>query len=262
MAKKVFSSFWYGHVVTAENRYLDFIEDGDSLPRVAILNIKSYSASDFVLEVARAMSEAGSQDYTCVFDRETRLATISAEDKSFTLLTSTGENSEQSIFPLLGFSNIADFENALEFEGDIASGKVFRPQMWLQGYTPFENWIEHIGASVVTLSTGRKIGSSFGTIRKMECSLDLVTDLAIGVSQGIETQAGAIANLRDFLSAITSLQVVEFMEDRDDVATYVRCQCDGVPGYNDGMGFKLVEKFKEKLPDFFQFGPIVFTELK
>lgn len=261
MANKKFSSFWYGFKVSTENRYIDFIENGDSEARLATLNLKNYSPSGFALEVARALSEAGGQDYSVVFDRETRIATVTGSSKTFSLLANTGANRGQTALGLLGVSNAADLTGAMTYDADSAAGKMFLPQMWLQGYVPFENWIEHIGGSVVDLANGERVGTSFGRIRKMQCSMDLITDIALGVSKGIETQAGAVQSLRDFLTAITDLEKCEFMEDRENVATYVTCQLESGPGYNDGMGFKIVEKFQDKLPDFYQYGPAVFREV-
>ena len=81
--------FYYGFQITAENYYLN-IDDG--FGEIAVLLTQgNYSAENLAIEVARAMSEYGGQDYLCVFDRDTRQFTISASG-NFDLLTLTGSN--------------------------------------------------------------------------------------------------------------------------------------------------------------------------
>ncbi len=59
--------FYFDFRVTAESFYLNF-QDG-LLEVAAQLRPGNYSAQNLAVEVSRAMSDAGGQDYTCTFNR-------------------------------------------------------------------------------------------------------------------------------------------------------------------------------------------------
>jgi hypothetical protein len=91
------SKFYYGHTVNEANLYINF--DDGSGEVTAQLRAGSYSLTDYVTEVARAMNEVGGQEYTVTVDRSTRLITISAS-ANFSILFLSGTNSSQSAIDL------------------------------------------------------------------------------------------------------------------------------------------------------------------
>lgn len=258
MALVKFSQFYYGHLIGETNRTIDFREG--STVKTAYMRIGAYTLTEFRTEVSRAMTEAGAQDYTTTLNRTTRRITVSAAG-DFELLPFSGPTKGASAFALIGFSNDSDFTGSDSYEGDLASGSVFKPQMLLQGYTPFELWQEKSGASVTKSASGVKETVSFGRIRNMECTIDMVTDHEIGTAFPYEQQVNALQNFIDFLLAATDSQRLEFMPDRDDASAFYKCQLEKCPGYSEGTGFKIQELLREKLPNFYKYGPLQFGEL-
>ncbi|WP_417447242.1 hypothetical protein [Kangiella sp.] len=260
MALKSFSKFYYGHRVTDENCYIDF-DEGNG-PLVATLNPGSYTLTEFVNEIARAMGNAGLQDYSASLDRKTRQVTISATD-NFTLLFNSGSNKSYGAIGLIGFTSDNDLTGANSYQSPNGSGGEFKPQMWLQKYTPFENFQESIGATKSTSSSGVVEIVTFGEIRKMECVISHATNKPIGFLAQWEQDLSGVENFRSFLhDACVKGGRLEFMPDRDDEDNFYKCILESSPGYKEGTGFKLTELFSQKLPDFFKFGPLVFREVK
>ena len=98
------SKFYYGYEVTPAALYLDFDEGGGEL--TATLEIGSYTLTEFVAEVARALNEAGANTYTVTVDRATRIITIAA-DSSTDLLVEAGSHLGTTAWGLLGFTTNA-----------------------------------------------------------------------------------------------------------------------------------------------------------
>lgn len=257
MALKSFSKFYYGHKVTNENCYIDF-DEGNG-PLRATMNPGSYTLSDYVNEVARAMGNAGLQDYSASLNRKTRKITIEAQN-NFSLLAETGPNVSFGAFELMGFDE-ADLSGAKTYEGVNGSGREFKPQMWLQRYTPFENYQQNLGATKSESVAGIEI-VGFGHIRKMECVFSHATNKPIGFLAQWEQDPDGVQNMRDFLvNACIEGGKLEFMPDRDNEDKYYKCFLESVAGFKDGTGFKIKELFNKKLPDFFDFGPLTFREV-
>ena len=95
------SEFIFGHIITTNNRNIPFDEGGPELN--AQLNVGTYSLTDYVVEVARAMNVVGGQTYTVSVDRATGFITISAPG-TFSLLFATGATIGTGNVSLLGFA--------------------------------------------------------------------------------------------------------------------------------------------------------------
>jgi hypothetical protein len=258
MANKSFSKFYYGFNLTEKNNSIDFQEGSTVI--TAFLRLGAYTLSEFAIELSRAMSEAGGQDYSWSVDRETRELEAYA-DASFDLLCFSGPSKGSTVFGLAGHLLDADKTGLNTYESDFGAGSEYKAQMWLQDYTPFENWQEASGASRSQSSAGVVEIVSFGNVRKMECTFSYITNKPIGMGAVWEENINGLQDFIHFLKAITSGGRCEFMEDRDDVDNYNKCILESSPGYKDATGFKIKELTNEKLPDFFKYGPLVFREV-
>lgn len=255
---QTFSKFYYGHTITEKNNAIDFKEGLTSY--TSFLRLGAYTLSEFVIEVGRSMSEIGGQDYYCTVDRVTRKLSIFA-DSNFDLLCFSGNSKGTTALLLMGFDLAIDREDLTSHISDFGSGSEYKPQMWLQGYTPFENWQEASGASRSESPAGVVELVSFGNKRRMECSFEYITNKPIGMGAVWEQNLNGLPDFIHFLKAITSGGRCEFIENRDDADTYNKCILESCPGYKDGTGFKIKELTNLKLPDFFSYGPLVFREV-
>lgn len=258
MANQKFSKFYYGHLVDESNRAIDFDEGAGNL--TALINPKAYTLTEFAVEVGRAMSDIGTQDYIVTVNRETRQLTISAEN-NFSLLCLTGNSKGTTALILAGFSQDSDTPFGTTHVSSFGSGSEYKPQLWLQKYTPFYHWIESAGATKSKSAAGVVEIVSFGQQRKMECLITYVTNKEVGNSSVWESNPNGVQDFLDFLLAITQMQRIEFMEDRNNVSDYQKCILESSPGYKQGTGFKLKELTGSKLPDFYSYGPLVFEEV-
>lgn len=259
MSLRSLSKFYYGHSVTQKNRYISFSEGGAEI--VAELRPGNYTLTRFAIEVSRAMSEAGSQDYWPTINRETRRITINA-DSNFELLCASGTTIGVGAYSLIGFSDL-DRSGSNQYEGDLPSGYEYTPMMLLQSYVPFENFQEFVGSSVNKAINGDAEIISFGRGRFMECNIRYETNKAVGNLIGAyEQNLNALEDLREFLLAVTEAQKIEFMPDRDQADNYYSCLLDKTTQSGSGTGFKIRELFQEKLPDFYESGLLTFREIR
>ncbi len=258
MGLKTKAKFYFGHVIDETNKNLDFNEGGSNL--LAELRPGDYSLQEFVIEIARALTDASETgDYTATVDRASRKITVTGPSP-FSLLVLTGDGRGASPWALIGFTLDSDKAGASEYTGENPSGEAFVPQFLLQKYTPFEDNEQAAGASVSTSSSGVVEVVSFGLVRFMECEITNQTNNDVGNSGDWESDPQGLENLRNFMRAITKKSRIEFMPNRDDSETYFICILESCPGYKDGTGFKLKE-LKPQLPDFYSSGLLQFREV-
>lgn len=256
---KTFSKFYYGHKIDETNRTFDFKEGSTIL--TAFLNLGSYSLSEYAIEIGRALSSTGSQDYAVSINRATRQITITATT-AFEILAFSGNAKGTTTLELSGFTLDADKPSATSHTSENGSGFEYKQQFLLQRYTPFEHWQEALGASKSKSAAGVVEIVSFGFGRKMECHITYVTDNDVGNSHAWETNPNGLADFIHFLKAMAQGGRVEFMESRDDVDNYQKCILESSPGYKAGTGFKIKELISKKMPGFYEYGPLVFEEVK
>lgn len=257
---KTFSKFYYGHTIDENNRTVDFKEDG-GVALTALLNPGDYTLSEYATELGRALSSTGNQDYLVTVNRDTRQLTITAST-AFELLAFSGSTKGTTTLELAGFTLDADKALSLSHTSEGGSGHIYLPQFLLQNYTPFENWQEAIGGSKSKSSGGIVEIVSFGIARKMECKFNYITNKEVGNNHAWETNPTGVQDFIAFLKAITQGGRVEFMENRDDSDNYQKAILESCPGYKNGTGFKIRELTNVNLPDFFEYGPLVFEEVQ
>jgi hypothetical protein len=249
--------FFFVGAVTLDNQYLNF-DDGDG-ELSAILNVGSRSPESLLIEAARAMNEVGGQTYTITLDRETNLVTISAS-ADFDLLITSGSAALQSVFSLLGFTG-ADLTGANTYTGNVVFASVYRPQFYLQNYTPFQHNKEAIQASINESASGVLEIISFGRREFMEFSLDFVTDVDQGTGGPIETDADGVASTQAFMDFLIDRAPLEFMPDRDDPDEFETIQLEKTATNSTGTGYKLREMFGKGLAGYYESGVLTFRKV-
>ena len=246
------SLFYYIEPVILENRFLDFSEGGPNI--AGELNVGAYSPEGLLDQVEAVLNDLGTQVYTATFNRVTNKVTIAGDTSNFELNVTTGPNSGQSIFEVLGFTS--DKSGAMSYEGDEIFANVFRPQFWLQDYVPPSRWKEAVKANINESADGTIETFSFGKRSFYEFNIKFTTDIDQGVGGPIETQAGAVASLESFMDAIIDKGNFELMEDVNDPDTYVTILLEKAPGNSMGVGFRLKELTGEGMAGYFETGKL------
>jgi hypothetical protein len=251
------SAFYYGHTVTEENIYINFIED--NLEKVAILNVGTYSLSEFAFEVARALTVAGEQDYVVTVDRATRKLTISAPNP-FELPFFNG-SSGNNPYELMGFSRI-DRSGSNIYEGDYASGEAYLPQFPLQEYVDFAHSQKAVSAAVNRAASGKSFEViSFGKEQNMKCNIMFATDIYQGQGAAIESRDEGVLKLQFFMEYITTKATIEFMPDRDTPSIFHKCILLSTPESKEGVGFDLNEMYGRGAAGYFETGKLTFIKV-
>ena len=255
MAITTRSAFTYGHNITENNQYINFVEDGIN-ELAATIEIGSYYLNQFPDAIASALNDIGDNIYEVTLDRTTRKITISA-DANFDLLVTTGSQVSISAFSLMGFTT--NRSGADTYETDLETGFVYYPQAPLFEYISFDDIEEAVSAKVNESSSGEIEVVSYGTRNFMECNIKYATNI-IG-QQFIEDNASGVSDLRVFMQYITRKRPIEFIEDKTDFETYVPCLLESTPKSSDGVGFLLRELYAQKLANYYETGKIVFRKL-
>ncbi len=259
MALNTKSAFYFGHVITDANYQLDFDEGSGEI--TAELNVGSYSLTEFITELERALNAASQlpQDYTVSVDRSTRLVTISASS-SFSLLVSSGTHFGTSVFSLAGFTGANRASQTIHI-GNSASGKEYLPQFELQEYVPSSNFKNPTSAAVNTSSSGVVEVVRFGNIQFMECNIKWVTNNDVSKADWIDNNPTAVEDLIEFLDNLIQKGIVEFMEDRSNRNTYETMILEKTRDSGDGVGYKLKELTSMKLPDWYETKLLTFRKI-
>lgn len=251
------SVFYYGHVIEETNFYIDFDEGSGEV--IAELSLGSYSLSEFVIELARAMTEAGTQTYDVTVDRDTRIITITAPS-AFSILGATGSHAGGNVLPLAGFGAV-DTSSATSQIGTSASGEEFAPQFYLQRFVNFDDIEQAVQSSVNESASGKIEVVSFGQRNFMECIIKFQTNIDMGDGADVETDLTGVDKLRAFMKAIIKKSNIEFMADRENRSNFTKCLLEKTPDSKEGTGFKLRELYSLGLPGFYETGTLVFRKV-
>jgi hypothetical protein len=254
MALLTRASFYYGHIVTDSNKYININEGSGEL--TATLSVGNYSLSQFALEVQKALRDAGALDYIVTINRTTRKITISAAS-NFSILGATGTQAAQSALSLLGFA-ASDFTGASSYLGANASGSEYRPQFPFIDYIPTTDWQEAVDATVNKSGSGKIEVVKYGIQKFMECEIDYITDTACGIGSMIESDPSGVSNARALLQYLIEKGLVEFMPDRDQASTFETFILEKTDSNQLGLGYRLREKIGDGLAGFYSTGRLTF----
>lgn len=250
--------FYYIDPITKNNNYLNFVEPNQSLDEITtILNPRSRTMTDLMTEVARALNDAGFNTYTVTMNRTTRLVTISADD-DFDLLIATGANAGLSVFATLGFIG-GDLTGDDSYTGTVAIGTSYVPQFLPQNYKGFDYNLEGVQSSVNESASGAVEIVTFGSVRFMEMNLKYITNRPKRPGHPIENNDQGVEQALHFLTFLIRKHELEFMIDRDDVATFDKCLLESTAANKNGVGFELTEM--GQLNEYYQTGRLTFRKV-
>ena len=249
------SSFLFDFEVTPENKYIDFVESGETL--VAEVETGSYSLEELLTEIQTALNETGILSYTVSVNRATRIVTISS-DSAFDLLVSSGDNADNSIYSLIGIPVVADFTAVTSVSGTTAVGTLYRTQFKLQDFVHCDDLQMQRFPTVSKSASGRTTMVSFGVDRFFEFSFKWITDLNIDFIRNVSSKA----DFNTLLRHMSQKRAVEFYPDEADTSTFYTIILESSPDAGDWTGYKLQEQYTRGLIGFYEFGPARFRVLE
>lgn len=251
------SKFYFNYEITQDNNAIDFSEGGSELQ--ATIDVGSYSLTDFLDAIARALNDAGALTYTVSVARATRIITISA-GSNFELLITSGSRVGTGAWTAMGFSG-ADKTGAATYAGGTAAGSEYVTQFKLQSYVSTSDYIEAAEGTVNKSASGQVEVYRFGENRFMECNLTFVTSRAMPYGAPIRSDTQGHEKLRTFMQFLITKGPVEFMPNENDVATFETFILESAPEMKDGIGYKLKELYAKGLPGFYETGVLKFRRI-
>jgi hypothetical protein len=257
MAIGTFSTFYYGHSVTKDNFYLNF-KEGAGPELSAVIQIGSYTLTEFLIAIKTALDSAGALVYTVTVDRNTRLITISSTS-TFSLLVFSGSQNGQSIWSLLGFSG-ADRTSASTYSGNLVSGSSYTTQFKLQDWTDSQDFQEKVDPTVLESASGTVETVNFGTRKLFEMSFKFITDRPCD-NVVIRNNPNGVSSARSFFQYITQKKKFEMMIDSGNKNDFKKVLLESTPSASDGTGYKMMELVSKNLPGYYEINNIVLRDL-
>jgi len=254
MSLSTHSKFFFGYEVTTANNKLDFDEGGPEI--TATLDGGSYTVTEYLAEVARAMNAVGGQTYTVSLNRTTRIVTVSAVG-TFALLTTSGTNSGSSTYTLLGYSG-ADKTGASSYVAGSETGSEYTTQFILQGHVPSAHWSEAAFAVVNESTSGQVEVVKFGNRRFLNFEFKWLTNQTMSAGVPIRNRATGVQDFLTFADFLITRAPFEFMEDEDTPATFQKLILESTPASGNGTGFRLQELTGQGLPGYYKSGTYKF----
>jgi hypothetical protein len=247
------SKFYYGYTVDQDNQAIDFNEGAGELQ--ASLNIGNYTMTELAVEVARALTAAGTQEYSCTVNRNDRKYTISATS-NFDLLFISGTRSAVSAKELLGYITDQLIQNS--YTSANSTGNEYKPQFLLQDYVTPDDLREANFAQVNESASGIVEVVRFGIRKFFEFNITFITNIAQGFDAPIENNAQGVEDARAFLQFITDKNKIEFMPDRNTTSTYYKILVEKTAGNSNGTGYRLKELYSKNLAGYYETGKTQF----
>lgn len=259
MALKKYSAINYGHTITKNNRYINFIEpNADNIELSAVLDIGGFTLTTYANRLAKALNTAGTQEYTVDVDRTTGRLTISSTD-IFTLLVDTGSQKTVSAFTISGFTG-SDLSGADNYESDSRSGSVYITQTPLHNFSDFPYNKEKSEAQVRTTPAGITEVVSYSVLQRLKCDLPLITNYI--PQRYIRATATGVDEAEAFMDYAITKAPLEFIYDYQDPDVFVSCILDKTKQSREGVGYELVERVKDELPGYYELTGLVFLRIE
>jgi hypothetical protein len=256
MALMTKSKFYYGPDIDLDFNVIDFSE---AVPELnATIPVKLYSPSELASTVQDAMNNAGGLTYSVVFNRTTRLFTISGSG-TFTLKIATGTHTGSNVWDKMGFTGAIDLSGTTTYTGDTAVGSVYTPQFYLLDYVPLDNWQEAVDASINVTGSGRVEVIRYGTQKFTQFSIELINDYKFLGDIVFESDTSGVANTNLFMQAATRKAVIEFIPDRLDDANYQLLILESTDQNRNGIGYRLSEML-DRGAGYYKTGLLVWRE--
>lgn len=257
MALDTKCKFYYGIEIETDNNVLDFNEGSGELSITIPVGI--YSPQEIALKLSALLTDAGTQVYSCTFNRSTRKITI-ASTSNFSILISSGTHSVTTLYETLGYTGGSDLTGASSYLAPGQIGYEFIPQFYLLDYIPLEHNIKSIQASINETGSGKVEVVRYGTKRFMECSIELITNKPFKGSDFWTSSTTGLDDALSFMNYATQKSKVEFMPNKDAVNTYYTLILESTEADQTGIGFKLLEQL-EYGSGYYRTGKLVFREI-
>lgn len=245
------SRFYFGGEITRDNSAVDFDEGGLELK--ASMKVGDYSMSELATEMARAMTEAGTQNYTGTFNRSTRKITITATS-SFKLRTNTGSRIGSSAWTVLGWTTAADTATATSQTSDATAGLEYETQYPVDKYTAEDDYIVKETGTVNVSATGVTQQISFADGSRISFNIRLITNTIGLLNPPFFDNASGVADFKTFIRAIMKKGKFEFMPDEASVNTFEVLILESTKEDRNALKFELKNM---KTPDVYESGELV-----
>ena len=258
MALKNYSKFYYVQPITVSDNAIAFTEDG-ATEIVAEVAIGRYTVTELANAVQNALNTNGSLAYSVSFNRQTRRFLITANG-DFSLLGGSSTIIGVDIFGIIGFAgqDTVFGNSALSFD---VVGSVFSPQFYLQNYVSPEQFQEAVSGVRAVTASGEVEVVRFGVQNFVEMDIRFQNNGIISGSPFRDSLTG-YDDLVEFMRFITNIYPVEFMPDENDLNDFMVLNLESTQGNQNGLGFKLKERFDIGLPNVFDTGVLKFRKVR
>lgn len=254
MALKVYSVFYYGHVIDNTNNVINF-KEGAGPEKTAILPVGAYTLTKFVQVIVNALNAASLLTWSGSVNRTTGVITITSSSSASLLLLS-GSAAVYAPYLIMGF-NQADINNTTTFVGSTRSGFSYSPQFPLQDYKGKNENKKLVNAVVSKSATGDKISvQKFGEERFIKCNIKNITNQP--TSGVLRNDPKAKENVSAFMEYCIEKRPIEFMEDENIRSAFDKVYLQSSAANQDGTQYELTEYTDRNLPEFFETGLLTF----
>lgn len=252
------SKFYYIDAVVDNNFYINFLEPNAANEELTgQVALGQYSPTELAIAVENALNNAGTLTYNVSFIRLENKYEISADD-DFILLTQSGSNVGVSVYGLIGFDLDADKDATDSIKSDNEVSYIFRPQFFLQDYVPSRFNKSAVSGTQVVSASGVVEVVSFGLQKKVEFNIRYQNNLALSEGGGIRGSSVGLDDLEHFCDFIITKAPVEFMVDEMNVSQFETLILEAMPGFSDGLGYRLREMTGENLSGYYETGVMIF----
>ena len=235
---------------------MNFIEPNkDNFELTASVLIGTNSMTELAEKIQSALNDAGKNEYTVSFDRDTRLLTIVADDL-FDLLVTTGSNAGLSVYSLIGFT--ADKTGLATYEADEAFGTEYKPQYALQDFKDADNSKEGIFSKINESASGVIEVVTFGSRQFYELNIKWITNRNMGKSNFLDNNQSAIEEARSFMDFCIEKNNLEFMRDLDNRSGFDKVLLETTRKSKQGTSYELTELLRDGLDGYFETGRLKF----
>lgn len=253
------STFYYGMTITKDNNLIPFSEGGPEI--IATISVGSYTHTDFLNEVSKAMNAVSLNNYVVSMDRDTRFITIEG-DSNFELLCNTSLLSPNSPYLLMGFDVLSDKTGSNSYASEGASGYEYKPQYFLQSYSPFSDNVEVGSASINETAMGAVEVISYGRKYFMNCNIRFANNSQENCNESpFEYNQNGYSDLITFMNYLIDKKPIEFIEDVANRNNFESCLIESTPSDSKGVKFSLKELLREGLKNHYETGIIKFRRI-
>jgi hypothetical protein len=253
------SIFYYGITITKDNNLIPFSEGGPEI--IATVKVGSYTHSQFINEISKALNAVSLNNYVVSLDRDNRKITI-AGDSNFELLCNTSLLSSNSPYLLMGFDVLSDKTGSNNYQSENSSGSEYKPQYFLQSYSPFSDNVEVGSASINETAMGIVEVISYGRKYFMSCNIRFANNSQDNCDDSpFEYNPSGYSDLITFMNYLIDKKPIEFMANADDRSEFDSCILESSSSDSKGTKFSLKELLREGLKNHYETGIIKFRRI-